>query len=329
MEKFVAPPNQNYMNALIALQTAIDGIADQPGQPSDAAAAPAVASAQQATGTARQMAQTFRPDPQGHVDAGTQKLLEDPIVYVLGLIRLLGPAELNGKGKDLCAQVRPIMAKFPFSPKSEVQATLADLNTVLEPKKGLLWAFYDANLQKLLQRQGSQFVPVSSSGMMVNSPFVAMMNRAAGFTDAAYANSATDPHFTYTVKPVFGSDEEDIKMTIDGQTVEFTQGSQGAKQLVWPGATHGVQTSVKFKGTTPYAYPSYDGLWAIFQFVQDADKHVGAMVEMTLKAGKQGRTVNLESTGQPVTLRFEISATPPIFDKGYFSGMACVADVVK
>jgi type VI secretion system protein ImpL len=330
MDKFVAPANQNYMSALSSLQSAIANIADQPGQPSDQQAAPAMSAAQQATGTARQLGQAFRPDPVGHVDAGTQKLLEDPITYVLGLIRLLGPAELNAKGKDLCGQVRPLMAKYPFNPNpNAVQATLQDFNTVFEPKKGLLWQFYDANLQKVLQRQGSQFVPISSSGMTMNSAFVGMINRAGAFTDAAYANSATDPHFSYTVKPVMGADQESIKMTIDGQTVEFTPSNQTPHQFVWPGATHGVTMTVKFKGATPNTYPTYDGLWGIFQFVQDADRHTGALVEMTLKAGKSGKTVNLESTGQPVTLRFEISATPPIFDRGYFSGMACVADVVK
>jgi type VI protein secretion system component VasK len=131
------------------------------------------------------------------------------------------------------------------------------------------------------------------------------------------------------VKPDMGNDEDSIKMTIDGQTVEFTAANQAPKQFVWPGPAKGVQTAVKFKGTTPYAYPTYDGLWAIFQFVQDADKHAGSLVEMVLKAGKQGKTVNLESTGQPVTLRFEISANPPVFDKNYFAGMGCVADVAR
>jgi len=165
--------------------------------------------------------------------------------------------------------------------------------------------------------------------MTVNSAFLAMMNRAAAFTEAAYAGGAANPHFTYTVKPVMGNDEENIKMTIDGQSVEFKSADQAPKQFTWPAAVHGVQTSVKYKGATPNAYPTYDGLWAIFQFVQDADKHVGSLVEMTLKAGKQGRTVNNEATGQPVTLRFEISANPPIFDRGYFAGMACVAEIAR
>jgi type VI secretion system protein ImpL len=327
-DKFIVAQNQNYMNALVALQTSLEAIADQPGQPSDQAAAPAVTNAQQATGMARQMGQAFRPDPQGHVDAGSQRLLEEPIVYVLGLLRSLAPNELNAKGKDLCGQMRPLMAKYPFNPKGPVQATLADIDSIFEPKKGALWAFYDASLQKILQRQGNQFVPLSSSGMTVNPAFIAMMNRAGAFTAAAYADGAADPRFTYSVKPVMSPDQDSIKMNIDGQSVTFTQSSQAAKPFVWPGQTSGTQASVSYKGTT-HEYGFYDGLWSIFLFVQDADTRTGPLVEMTLKSGKSGKPIVDQATGQPVNLKFEISANPPIFDKGYFAGMACVADVVK
>ena len=74
------------------------------------------------------------------------------------------------------------------SVQSEVEgdATLQDMDSIFKPKEGEIWAFYDANLQKLLQRPGSQFVPVSGAGMTINPAFLAMMNRAADFTDAAY-----------------------------------------------------------------------------------------------------------------------------------------------
>lgn len=328
LDRFVGPTNQNYMNALIALQSSIENIADLGAPPTDAQAAPALQSAQAATTTTRQMEQSFRPDPTGHVDASTGKVLEDPITFVMGLIRLLGPAELNAKGKDLCAQERPIMAKYPFnSNPNGPQATLGDFNTILDPQKGLLWAFYNANLVKLLQKQGSTFVPLTS-GMTVNPSFLALMNRAEAFTEVAYANGATTPAFTYTVKPVWSADEESLRMIVDGQTVEFTQANQAPKQLNWPGTGKGVQTSVTFKGT-PYQYPTYDGLWGIFQFVQDADKHTGNLVEMILKSGKSGKTVNDPVTGLPITLRFEVTANPPVFEKGYFQSMACVAEVVK
>jgi type VI secretion system protein ImpL len=326
-DKFVAPPNQNYMQALVALRTSIEAISDQPGQPSDQAAAPAVASAQQATGTARQMGPAFRPDPEGHVDSNSQRLLEEPIIYVLGMLRSLAPDEINAKGKDLCGKMRPLLAKYPFNPKGQAQATLAEIDSIFEPKKGELWAFYDANLQKIVQRAGFQFAPASSGGMTVNPAFIALLNRAGAFTAAAYQNGATEPRFTYTVKPVMSPDQDSVMMNIDGQSVTFTPSSQ-AKPFVWPGQSSGTQASVSYKGTT-HEYGFYDGLWSIFLFVQDADKRTGPMVEMTFKTGKLGSIVLDDATKQPLTLKFEINANPPIFDPGYFSGMACIADVVK
>jgi type VI secretion system protein ImpL len=326
-DRFIAPPNQNYMNALVTLQTSIDQIANQPGTPSDAAAAQTLSNAQQATVNTRQMAQTFRIDQEGHIEGNVQKLLEDPITYAQGLLRTLGPAELNGKGRDLCGQMRPVLAKYPFSANATAQATASDVTTVFQPKTGLLWQFVDANLQKALTRQGSQFVPNTSAGINVNPAFLGFLNRAAAFSDAAFQGGSPDPHFNYSVKPVVSPDTDNIKLTIDGQSADF-KGNSGAKTFVWPGAAHEAKLSVKFKGGTEFPFPSYDGLWAIFQMVGDADKHTGALVEMTLRSGRQGRPI-LNPSGQPVTVRFEIAATPPIFDRGYFSGLSCVAEVAK
>jgi type VI protein secretion system component VasK len=119
---------------------------------------------------------------------------------------------------------------------------------------------------------------------------------------------------------------ERIKLTIDGQTAEFTPGA-AATQFVWPGTATGIQMVVKPKGGTESTYPSYDGLWGIFDFINDADTHVNSLVVMTLKAGKSGRQVL--NQGQPVTVRLEITAIPPVFDKGFFSGLTCVPDVAK
>lgn len=327
-DRFIAPPNQNYMNALVTLQTSLEQIANQPGAPSDAAAGQTLSAAQQATVNTRQMAQTFRIDQDGHIEAGVQKLLEDPITYAQGLLRTLGPAELNGKGRDLCAQMRPVLGKYPFNPTATAQATTADLTALFQPKSGALWQFVDANLQKALTRQGSQFVPNSSAGVTVNPAFLGFVNRAAAFSDAAFQGGSPDPHFSYTVKPVVSPDTDNIKLTIDGQTADFTGSNSAPKTFMWPGAAHEARLSVKFKGGTEFPFPSYDGIWAIFQMVGDADKHQGSLVEMTLRSGRQGRPI-LNQAGQPVTVRFELAANPPIFDRGYFSGLSCVAEVAK
>jgi type VI secretion system protein ImpL len=326
-DKFIAPPNQSYMTALSGLQAAVESVANQPGQPSDTAAASVLTAASQAKTTTRQMAQAFNIDKDGHIETNTQKLLEDPITSIEPLVRSLGPAELNAKaGKDLCGPMRALMAKYPFSPNSKIDATIPDVNSVFKPKEGAIWVFYDANLQKLLQKQGSQYVPVSPATMTITPAFLKMMNNAAAFTDVAYGNGP-DPHFNYNVKPDMSGDTDEIKLAIDGQSADFTGSSPPAKQFVWPGSSHGLELSVKLKGSTPYEYPSYPGLWAVFKFIANADKHINSMVETTLVAGRDPRPVLHD--GKPVTVRLDITANPPVFEKGYFSGMACVAEVAR
>jgi type VI secretion system protein ImpL len=327
-DKFIAPPNQNYMNALIALQTAVQGVADTPGQPSDTAAATVLSAATSAKTTTRQLAQAFNIDKDGHVEGTTQKLLEDPITSIEPLVRSLGPAELNAKaGKDLCGPVRALMAKFPFKADSKADATLQDVNSVFKPKEGAIWKFYDdAKMEKYLQKQGSQFVPVPNTGMTITSAFIGMMSRAAAFTDAAYPNGAADPHFAYTVKPVFDEDQESLNLQIDGQTFDFSAANP-SKAFTWPGATQGVEMSVKFKDGASAPYGSYFGLWAVFRFIQDADAHNGSVVDIKLKSGKS--ETESRHNGKPIVAKLDISATPPVFDKGYFAGMGCVAEVAK
>ena len=125
VDRYIAPTNQNYMNALMALQNSLDQMANLPGPANDQQAAPTLGQANAAKLTTRQMAQAFRIDPQAHIETTAQKLLEDPIAYVEGLLRQLGPAELNAKGKALCGQWRALMAKYPFNPAAQTEATHA------------------------------------------------------------------------------------------------------------------------------------------------------------------------------------------------------------
>ncbi|MBV8551411.1 MAG: hypothetical protein JOY54_08930 [Acidobacteriaceae bacterium] len=326
-DQYVNPANDAYMKALAALQVSLDQIAQLPGTPNDAVAAQTLTNAQNAKLVTRQMAQNFALDPAAHLEAVVQKLLEDPITNVEGLLRGLGPAELNGKGKGLCGQLSAVLTKFPFNGGSQVQATAADVNAAFKPKEGALWAFYDANLSKYLIRQGAQFVPDPSASIRLNPAFVAFFNRAAAFADTAYAGGSADPHFSYDLKPILSDDIQSLSVTIDGQTAQFATGA-AAKNFHWQTSEpHGVQLSGKYKGGTDFQYPSYDGLWAVFEWVGDADARQGSTLEWRLKAGKRDRPVLSPVTNQPVTVRFDIDN--PILQKGYFSTMSCTSVIAK
>ncbi len=325
-QQYIVPANDAYMKALAALQISLDQVAQQPGGPSDAAASQTLASAQNAKLVTRQMAQNFGLDPDAHLEATVEKLMEEPITSTEALLRGLGPAELNGKGKVFCGQLYAVLSKAPFNPKSKVEATPADVNSAFKPKEGLLWTFYDQNLSKLLVRQGSTYAPDPSASMPLNRAFVAFFNRAAAFSEMAYPSGAADPHFTYDVKPVSSEDIQSVKLTIDGQSADFTPGSP-AKAFTWQvSGSHGVQLSGKFKGGTDFQYPTYDGLWAVFEWVSDADTQQGSTLEWRLKAGSRDRPV-LSPTNQPVVVKFSIDNA--IFQKGYFAGMSCVSEIAK
>ena len=89
------------------------------------------------------MALTFGVDP----EAGTVRLLlEAPVTYVQPLLRSVGPAELNAKGRESGARSSaPAMSKYPFNANATAQATFAEVNALFKPKEGALWTFYDAN----------------------------------------------------------------------------------------------------------------------------------------------------------------------------------------
>jgi type VI secretion system protein ImpL len=332
VDRYIAQPNQAYMGSLTTLQTSIEQIASQPGQVNEGAASQVLSNAVNAKSAERAIAQAFPPDPEGKLDSTSQKLLEDPITYVEALLRTLGPAELNGKGKGLCTQMRPLLSKYPFAPGATQQATLAEVNGILHRPDGALWAFYDANLQRLLPKQGSQYVPVSAGGITLNPGFVAFFNRWAALADLFYAGGSADPHFTYTLKPVPSEGIQGLTLHLDGQVLTTSGGAGAAKQFTWPGgAAREAKASVKFGGTD-LGWSDNDGLWAVFQFFEEAERWVPAagayQLEWTVRAGKKPMTL---PNGKPLTVRFELNmgGGPAVFEKGYLSKLGCVGDVAK
>ncbi|MBS1857222.1 MAG: hypothetical protein JST11_17775 [Acidobacteria bacterium] len=333
VDRYIAPPNQGYMNAMVTLQASVDAVASQPTAPNDAAAAQTLTNATAARVAAKQVAQTFRIDPEGHVDTMTEKLLEDPITNVEALLRNLGPAELNGKGKGLCSVYRPVWNKYPFNAASTVPASIAEVNGIFHKPDGALWKFYDENLQKLLPKQGNQYVAATAGGVTLTPAFVSFFNQAAAFSDFIYAGNTPDPHMSYTLKPVPSDGIQTVGLRLDGQSFTYSGGDAAPKQFVWQAAgAHEARATVKFGGGPELAWSTNDGLWAVFQFFNKAEtwrpSGNGYMLEWIIRIGKD--PVQLPS-GKPLTVRFELDmgGAPLVFQKGFFSRMGCVADVAK
>ncbi len=334
-DRFIAPPNQNYMNALVTIQTSLEAIANQPGTPTDAAAAQTVNNATQAKVNTRQMAQAFSIDAEGHIEANVQKLLEDPITNLDAMLRSIDTPEINAGGKSLCGGFRPVLNKFPFNPNATSEASLADVNALFRKPDGMLWTFFEQKLQKVLVRQGAQFVPNPSSKVNLNPAFLAFFNSAAAFGETLYADGSQDPHFSYSLKPETTEGVQMVTLRVDGQTLTHTAGAAAAfKKFTWQGSgTHEAQLNVRF-GNTELQFASGEGLWAAFHLFQKANQSTptgaGQLLEWITSSGKVSEAIKLPS-GRPLTVRLDLDlgAAPPLFQRGYLSRMTCIAEIAK
>ncbi len=327
-DQYVGPTNQDYMKALLALQVSlgqISGANPDPNDPNVSQAANQATSAKVITG---QMAQGFGVDP---LASTVQKLIEDPIAHVEPLVKGLGAAALNKGGKNLCAELKTLMNKYPFNATSTTEASIQDVNAIFKPGEGSLWKFYDQNLQRLLPKQGPSYVAASGGNPTLLPGFVAFFNRMAAFSNALYTGS-TDPHFTYSLKPVPSEGIQSVTLNLDGQSITYSGGNAAAKQFTWPAPQPGVRATAKFGGSTEITWATYPGLWGVFRFFNKAERPVGpgqtSSLEWVIRIGDQPAQL---PNGKPLTVRFDLDmgTSPPVFQRGYFSSFGCVADVAR
>jgi len=318
------PANQSYMTGLVGLQNSLDSVANQPGAPNDQAAAPVTSQEQAAKGKVGEMALTFGNDP----EAGTvRKLLEAPITNIDPLLRGLGAQTLNGAGKSFCGQYNALMRKYPFNANSTEMADVSEVNAIFKPKDGELWKFYDATLKNILPRQGSHFVPGTTQGFTISPRFTSFLERAAGFSDALYKGGA-DPHLEFQLRPT-SPNVQTLQLSMEGQSYVFPGGAPTFRKYTWPGGTHEVKLSGKMKDGTDFSSPAnaYQGLWAVFSFFSETEnwRQTGTTnsLEWKLKVGSAGRVV------ASVQFELDMGGAPPVFQRGYLSSMACVAEVAR
>ena len=331
VDRYIAGPNQGYMSGLMALQTSLESAAALP-QVNDAAAAQVLSNASTAKLAARQLAQGFRVDPEFHLETQVQKLLEDPITNLEGLLRALGPAELNGKGKSLCSQMRSVWSKYPFNATATAEATVDEVNGLLRKPDGALWQFYDTSLQKVLVKQGAHYVPAMGTGMTVNPAFVSFFNQASALSEAFYPGGAQDPRLAYTLKPVPSEGVQSVGLRLDGQSATFSASDSAPRKFLWQsGGPHEARATVRLGGPD-LTWSSNEGLWAVFRLFSKAEQFQpaggGFIAEWIIRIGNEPMKMQ---NGKPLTVRFELNMepAPPLFQKGYLSRLGCVAEVAR
>jgi type VI secretion system protein ImpL len=323
-EILTSGPAGGYAQALVPLQTSLQILAGA-GIQDQNAVTQVRSSAASATNTTLGMANAFRPDQGGDVDQVTKNLLLAPIRNAEALLNAIGPQELNGAGRALCASYRQFASLYPFNPSSTQEANLQDVNRFFGPG-GILPNFYDQNLKNYVTRQGSDFVPVAAGNIHITPAFLDFFKRAMRFSDSVYGGSS-QPQLHFALRPA-GIDGFD-KVTVDfsGQQVP-SPGSTVA--LTWRA---GDLDRITMTGTPNITLLNYPGPWAVFHFFYEADRtephgntYTAVWIPKTSAGGQP-----MQIGGKNVTVRYDVDmqGAPPILQKGYLQSLHCVAEVAR
>jgi type VI secretion system protein ImpL len=323
-EQPVGGANQPYVQALLQLQTSVAAlaVAYPNGTTDPAATQPVQQAATNARGAVGQIAQSFRVDSEGQLDAQVRKLMEDPILNTEALVRAIGPGTLNAAGRTLCNQFQALARKYPLNPRATEEATLEDLK-FFQPGSGALWSFYEANLKNVLQRQGNQFVANPSAPIRISAAFVDFLHRAAAISDALFASPGQPSlsRFTYTLQQPVTKGIDRLSLDLDGRTLAGPGGN--SQQFVWPGEGQGLRLTASYLGSRPVGLRNYPGNWGVFHFFQDVQwTPKGAAYELTLPI-KAGEQQSFLPDGTPLFIRYEIDANGAQFFHNYWQGLHC------
>ncbi|MGH9648025.1 MAG: type VI secretion IcmF C-terminal domain-containing protein, partial [Bryobacteraceae bacterium] len=280
--------------------------------------------------TVRQLASQFSIDKEGGVSAKTQTLLEDPIKFAQALI---GPREgVNSGVQGFCSQYRSLISKYPFDPKASARASQAEFDAIFKPGDGALWRLYNSSLNKLLTKQGSEYIANPGGGATVTPQFLSFFNRVAAISDAFYKNGSPTANLGFSLKPVPSEAVvQEITLTIDGKTATFKNGKGDPQQFSWPGTgNQEVKLKVRFAGGSEFEMITYSEPWAVFRFFLDAERWQGSGIQHTMEWTARSTTGPMIIGGKPATVRFtlDMGGGPAIFQPSFWSG-GCPGVAVK
>ena len=331
-DRLIGEANSRYMESLLGLQAAVEQASNAPPATRDPQVEQVNSQAAQAKVVTRQVAQNFTIHPDAKVDAAVQELMEKPILYAESLVRALGPAELNAKGQALCAQFAGLMRKYPFQQTATVEAAPAEIAAIFRPGGGSLWVFYEEDLRELLPRQGDRYATNPASKIRLNEAFVAFFNRAAAFAEAIYPQGSGEPRLTYKLTGYPAEGIQGLVFSVDDQSLSVS-GQPASQMFVWPGDGDQKVTLSAQVGGTSLGLGAYGGLWAVFRFFAEMDRwetagNTSQMQQIPRIGGRSGQPVTV-SGGRPLTLRFTLEASAPVFNKDFLAGLRCVSTVAR
>jgi type VI secretion system protein ImpL len=312
--RFISSSNQGYIQSLQGLEGAVKNLTLNTTSANDpTAAAPVTQAAVTAEQAAETLRNTFVPDPAGNMDKTSFALLEAPITSAKNLAAQAPANAAGGGAKAFCAQIGPVLAKFPFSPSSTTEASTEEVAQVFAPGSGSFAQFYNTSLRALVVQQGSQYVVAPGSAVHINPSFLAFLNSAQRISSTLYSGGGNQPSLDFTLNEVKSPGVSDAVLNIDGK--QITAGGQSAA-FHWVSQPSSKITLATQKNTAP----PMTGPWSVFHFGFAAPQISPNRLKFFFSFNNQAPEVVLFDASGPGA---------PLLNPEFMKGFRCVSNVAR
>jgi type VI secretion system protein ImpL len=318
-DTFVGGPNQDYMDALGGLSSAIQQVAAVPAGVDNSAQLQAVGGAViKVNDAVGKLSRQFSAGPDAEM--GMTALLKSPAERVNALIsgelaaqKKAGAASAaNEAAKAFCAQAQPVLDKFPFS-RAQEQATRAELTKLFKPTGGDIAQFYEQLVaNQVLVRQGAGYRV--APGAALTPALLQFMRTARAITDALFPNGASEPRIQFVIRAHMQG-MVPVTMTFGEETRQLTRGDEQPMNATW---RFGDKSSVVFSRQGSNRQ-EFEGPWAPFRIFWN---------ESTPGGPNGGRTYRVELSSVTVGT-VEISLPGGLFDEQGAFALSCPMAAVR
>lgn len=255
-----------YTNALNALGSQLNLLANATGPARDQGALQAVAGAAAVKTEAGSIAANFTMSGHAAVTGNSiQRLLRQPADFAEGLISGLSGADLREAGASFCAQYAPITRRFPFRAGAP-DAAVDEVSAIFQKEDGQISSFYQNTLQPLLTPQGRQ----KPGATRVRQDFINFFSRAVDFSNALYGGGA-GASLAFDFQPEIPAGASEVTLTVDGRSVSFTPTSRASRTFSWDADRGREALLIAVVGGERITVAQGDGAWAVFKLFHAGD----------------------------------------------------------
>jgi type VI secretion system protein ImpL len=311
--RLIGPANQSYIQSLQGLEGAVKNLTLNATSANDpTAAAPVMQAAVSAEQAAETLRNTFLPDSAGNMDKTSFALLEAPITSTKNLAAQAPAAAAGGAAKTFCAQLQPLLTKFPFNPQSSTEASTDEVAQIFAPTSGSFAQFYSTSLRALVVQQGSQYVVAPGSAVHINPGFLTFLNNAQKISSTLYA-SGNQPSLDFTLNELKSPGVSDAVLNIDGK--QISAGGQSAT-FHWVSQPGSKITLATQKNTAP----QMAGPWSVFHFSYSAPQIAPNRLKFSFTFNNQAPEIVLFDASGPGA---------PLLNPEFMKGFHCVSNVAR